>query len=108
MIDPIAFTLGPVSVHWYGLFYGLGLLFIIFMVQRLAPKKRLKLTLDQITDLLFWMFVLGVVMGGRLGYIVIYNLPYYLSHPAKIPAVWEGGMSFHGGLIGAAIVAYVY
>lgn len=108
MIDPIAFSIGPIDVHWYGISYGLSLAMIIGLLIWMNKKQPFFKNSDQILDFAFWTFLLGVVLGGRLGYILFYNLGYYLEHPLKLFAVWEGGMSFHGGLIGAAIVAYFW
>ncbi len=95
--DPIAISLGPVAVRWYGLMYLLA--FILFVVLgRIHARRRPELGWDaqQIDDLLFYG-VLGVILGGRLGYVLFYKPLYYLSHPAEIIAVWQGGMAFHGG-----------
>jgi phosphatidylglycerol:prolipoprotein diacylglycerol transferase len=99
-IDPVAIHLGPFGIHWYGLMYLLGFVTFIWL-----GRKRLR-TLNQpgwddkfLDDLLFYG-VLGVVLGGRLGEVLFYNPGYYFSHPLKILAVWEGGMSFHGGFLG--------
>jgi phosphatidylglycerol:prolipoprotein diacylglycerol transferase len=98
-IDPVAFSIGPLAVRWYGLMYlagfaaawGLGLRRI---KQGLAPITR-----AQFDDLIF-LAVVGVILGGRLGYVLFYKPAYYASHPLEIFAVWQGGMSFHGGLLG--------
>ncbi len=107
MIDPIAFQIGPVAVRWYGLAYAASLLISIGILILLNKKRPVFKNNDQIFDFLFWIFLIGVLLGGRLGYVLFYNLPYYLDYPGKILALWEGGMSFHGGMIGTAIVAYV-
>ena len=98
--DPVAIHLGPFGIHWYGLMYLLGFVTFIWL-----GRKRLR-TLNRpgwdekfLDDLLFYG-VLGVVLGGRLGEVLFYNPGYYFSHPLKIFAVWEGGMSFHGGFLG--------
>jgi len=108
MIDPVAFTIGPLSVRWYGISYGVGLLIGIWILTRLNRKRKVFENNNQIFDFAFWVFMLGVIVGGRLGYVLFYNLPYYLDHPAKILAVWDGGMSFHGGLIASLIVGYAF
>ncbi len=107
MIDPVAFSIGPLEVRWYGLAYAAGLGLCIWILTILNKKRPVFKDNQQIFDFAFWVFLLGVLLGGRLGYVLFYNLPFYLDHPSKIIAVWEGGMSFHGGLIGSAIVAYV-
>lgn len=106
MIDPVAFSIGPLAVRWYGLAYAGGLLLSIWILTVLNKKRKVFKDNNQIFDFLFWIFLLGVLLGGRLGYVIFYNLPYYIGYPSKILAVWEGGMSFHGGMIGSAIVAY--
>lgn len=107
MIDPIAFSVGPLDVRWYGLAYGANLALCIWIIILLNKKKPVFKDSNQIVDFTFWVFLLGVLLGGRLGYVLFYNLPYYLENPGQIIAVWKGGMSFHGGLIGSGIVAYV-
>lgn len=106
MIDPVAFSIGPLAVRWYGISYGVGLFLgiqILFMLNKKRPVFKDK---AQIVDFAFWIFLIGVIGGGRLGYVLFYNLPYYLAHPLKILSVWEGGMSFHGGLIASVAVAW--
>ena len=105
-IDPVFLRLGPLEFRWYGLMYICGFLAAYFIIVAGAKRKGLPLVKDDIADLIFTVAV-GVILGGRLGYILFYNLSFYLSHPAKLFAVWEGGMSFHGGLTGA-IVAGLY
>jgi len=106
-IDPVIFRVGPLSVRWYGMMYLLGFLGAYFVIRRLAPRRGLDLGQDGVSDLLFYG-VLGVILGGRLGYVVFYNLPYFIHHLAKIPAVWEGGMSFHGGLVGLTLAVLFF
>lgn len=107
-INPIALQLGPLSIHWYGLMYMAGFLTFIW----LGRKRLVALDLKQITnktldDLLFYG-VLGVILGGRLGEVLFYNPSYYFSNPLKILAVWEGGMSFHGGFLGVLVAMAVF
>lgn len=108
MIDPIAFHLGPLAVHWYGIAYLVGLATSIFIAIQLNKKRHVFKNKEQIYDLAFWAFLFGVILGGRLGYVLFYNFSYYFTHPAKILVIWEGGMSFHGGLLGMLIVGYFY
>lgn len=108
MINPIAFSIGPIDVHWYGISYGLSLAFVLWMLTWMNKKDPFFKDSNQIFDFAFWTFLLGVVLGGRLGYILFYNLEFYLQNPLNILKVWQGGMSFHGGFIGAAIVAYFF
>ena len=98
--DPIAIHLGPFGIHWYGLMYLLGFVTFIWLGRkRLRTLNRTGWDEKFLDDLLFYG-VLGVVLGGRLGEVLFYNPDYYFSHPLKIFAVWEGGMSFHGGFLG--------
>jgi phosphatidylglycerol:prolipoprotein diacylglycerol transferase len=105
-IDPVFLELGPLQFRWYGLMYLIGLTGAYFLIKKRVATKGLSITRDQIYDMVVWA-ALGVFIGGRLGYTLFYNLPYYLQHPLKFLAVWEGGMSFHGGLIGT-IIALVW
>jgi len=105
-ISPVFLELGPLQFRWYGLMYLIGLASAYFLITHRAESKGLSLTRDQVYDMVVWAAV-GVFIGGRLGYTLFYNLSYYLEHPTKIIAVWEGGMSFHGGLIGT-IVALIW
>lgn len=108
-IDPVALQLGPLAVHWYGLMYLLA--FAMFLaLARLRLKHEPYASLQgpwgwqarDIEDILFYG-VLGVILGGRIGYVLFYKPLYYLLHPFSVFAVWEGGMSFHGGLIGVLV-----
>lgn len=107
-IDPVALSIGPLSVHWYGLMYLIA--FVLFIgLGRLHLKRRPELgwTPPQLDDLLFYG-VIGVVVGGRLGEVLFYQPGYYLSHPLEILAIWKGGMSFHGGFLGVLVAMWVY
>lgn len=101
LIDPIIFAIGPIALRWYGLMYLLG-----FVLARLVGgyfvKKSSLWTMEQFDNLLFSGF-LGVVLGGRIGYVLFYQLEYFMHNPLYIFRVWEGGMSFHGGLIGVIV-----
>ena len=99
-IDPIAFSLGPLKVHWYGIAYALAFVAAWFLGRSRVRAGRLPGVDDNgYGDLMFYC-MLGVVLGGRIGYILFYDLPTYLAHPLQVFKVWEGGMSFHGGLLG--------
>lgn len=106
-IDPVLLRLGPIAIRWYGLMYVFGLIAAFFMIKAGAANRRVALSLDDLHDLVLYAAV-GVILGGRLGYILFYNLPYYLESPAKLLAVWEGGMSFHGGLLGVIVAVGVF
>jgi len=103
--NPIMFQIGGFTAHWYGFMYALG--FIVGYLYLLFSKRG-KALKPQERDALVLYVMLGVVLGGRIGYILIYNLSYYLANPDKLLAVWEGGMSFHGGLLGVAIAVWLY
>ncbi|QWT46821.1 prolipoprotein diacylglyceryl transferase [Azospira inquinata] len=105
--DPVALSLGPLSIRWYGLMYLVA--FIAFYLlgrhrirQGKAASDGTPWSEEELDDLLFWG-VLGVVLGGRLGQVLFYEPAYYFSHPLEIVAVWKGGMSFHGGFLGVLI-----
>ena len=105
-LDPIAISLGPLAIRWYGLAYLAGFIFGAIVVWRTQRHWGLDLVLDDLYSLVTGVAI-GVILGGRLGYVLFYGKGYYLSHPLSILAVNEGGMSFHGGLIGAVIGAYL-
>lgn len=100
--DPVAFTLGPLSVRWYGLMYLVAFVqFILLGRYRIRTRPGL-LTVEQLDDLLFYG-MLGVIIGGRLGQVLFYEPAYFLAHPLEVVAVWKGGMSFHGGFLGVLL-----
>ncbi|MCK9510084.1 MAG: prolipoprotein diacylglyceryl transferase [Pigmentiphaga sp.] len=105
--DPVALQLGPVAIHWYGLMYLLAFVLAWLVGRRLIARGVTRLTRRDLEDVLFYG-ILGVVLGGRLGYVLFYKPAYYLGHPLEIFAVWEGGMSFHGGLIGVIVVLLLF
>jgi phosphatidylglycerol:prolipoprotein diacylglycerol transferase len=112
-IDPVALRLGPIAVKWYGLAYMAGLLLGWLYVKhllrqtRLWPNDKAPFTPDRADDLLLFMTV-GVLVGGRLGNVLFYEPAYYFNNPLEIPAVWKGGMAFHGGLIGSIIAIVLF
>jgi len=100
--DPVAFSLGPLAVRWYGLMYLIAFVqFILLGRYRIRTRPGL-LTVEQLDDLLFYG-MLGVILGGRLGQVLFYEPGYYLAHPLEILAVWKGGMAFHGGFLGVLV-----
>lgn len=105
--DPVAIQLGPVAVHWYGLMYLFGFAMVWILGRYRIKRGYTSLTTRNLEDLIFYS-VLGVIAGGRLGYIVFYKPAEYLAHPLKIFYLWEGGMAFHGGLIGVIVALYVF
>ncbi|MEE9375808.1 MAG: prolipoprotein diacylglyceryl transferase [Rhizobiaceae bacterium] len=112
-IDPVIFSIGPLSVHWYGAMYVLGIMLGWFFAKKVANNPKLwpatgsPIRTIDLDDFLTWA-VVGIIAGGRLGYVLFYNLSYYLSNPLQIPAVWDGGMSFHGGAIGSIIAMVLF
>ena len=106
-IDPIFFEIGPLAFRWYGLMYLLGLGAAYLLIKSRASGKNLSLSNEQLSDLIVFA-AFGVFLGGRLGYVLFYNLPFYLENPLKVFAVWEGGMSFHGGLLGTCVALWIF
>lgn len=106
-IDPVIVQIGPLAIRWYGLMYLLGFGAAYALIRHLARLRNLPLDKDGVSDLLFYG-VLGVVLGGRLGYVLFYNPAQYLERPMEIFAVWQGGMSFHGGLLGVIGAALLF
>ncbi|MEZ0232355.1 MAG: prolipoprotein diacylglyceryl transferase [Methylophilaceae bacterium] len=99
-IDPVAIHIGPFGIHWYGLMYLIGFMSLLLLGKlRIRNTPALGWKESDIDDLLFYG-ALGVILGGRLGYVVFYQPAYYLSHPLEILFLWQGGMSFHGGFLG--------
>lgn len=97
--DPVLVSLGPLSIRWYGLMYLFGFLFATWLANRRTEKPGSDWTSEQVSDLLFVGFI-GVVVGGRIGYVLFYGFEYFLADPLYLFKVWTGGMSFHGGLLG--------
>lgn len=106
-INPIAFSLGPVHVHWYGLMYLVGFMSAWLLAYWRTKHYQLDWNADQISDLIFYS-ALGVILGGRVGYMLFYDTHELLTHPWALVKIWEGGMSFHGGLIGVIIALWVF
>lgn len=105
--DPVLIELGPFVIRWYALAYIAGLLGGWQLLKRLVQRPGWTLTAEHIDDLLFYA-TLGVILGGRLGFVLFYHPVYYLTHPLQILFVWQGGMSFHGGLIGVITAAWIF
>jgi phosphatidylglycerol---prolipoprotein diacylglyceryl transferase len=110
-IDPIALHLGPVQIHWYGIMYVIGFAAAWWLARRQAARRGSTWNAEQVDDLIFWAMV-GVILGGRIGYVLLYVLPYQREllqadwlYPIKI---WQGGMSFHGALLGVILMLLLY
>ncbi len=105
--DPVAVELGPLVIRWYALAYIVGLLLGWRLARRLVTRPGWNLTPEGVDDLLFYV-TLGVILGGRLGYVLFYQPGYYAANPLEILYVWRGGMSFHGGLVGVLVAALYF
>jgi len=106
-LNPIFFELGPIRLSWYGLMYVLGFLASYLLVRHQINKKDFGITKSEVEDLYFYL-ILALIIGARLGYVLFYDLKTYLDKPFEILAVWHGGMSFHGGLIGLLLAAFLF
>jgi len=106
-IDPVAVALGPVRIHWYGIMYLLGFMAAWMLGTYRAGKKGSLLTKEQVSDLIFYG-AMGVVLGGRFGYVMFYNFDAFLRDPLWLFAIWKGGMSFHGGLLGVTLALFLF
>jgi len=106
-INPTIIDLGPLEIRWYGLFYIFGFAAAYYMIPWLAKKRGIRLSKEQVMDFLTYA-AFGVILGGRLGYVIFYDFLYYLARPLEIFAIWQGGMSFHGGLIGVSIAGLLF
>jgi len=106
-IDPVAISIGPLAIHWYGLTYLFGFVVGLLLARYRASKPDSGWKVDELGDVLFYI-ALGVILGGRLGSVLFYNTEAFLANPIILLKIWEGGMSFHGGLIGVLIAFYLY
>ncbi len=108
-IDPVALAIGPVQIRWYAIAYITGILLGWFYIKKILGRygEEARPNKSDIDDFMNWAIV-GIILGGRLGYIIFYNLSYYLSNPLKVFHVWEGGMSFHGGFLGVAVAIIMF
>ncbi len=107
MIDPVLVELGPFAIRWYALAYIAGIVLGWMLARRLVALAPAIATRDQLDDAVTWI-TLGVILGGRLGYVLFYRPGYYLFHPWEIVAVWQGGMSFHGGMLGVVLALWLF
>jgi len=111
-IDPIAFSVGPVDVHWYGIAYVVGIMLGWFYARRLIETPRLwageaPMSRVQLDDFLVWAAV-GIILGGRIGYILFYDFPNVAAEPLRAIQIWNGGMSFHGGFAGTTLAMLLF
>ncbi len=106
-IDPIIFSIGPIALRWYGTMYLIGFIAAMFIANRAADKSNGVWTREQVSDLLFYGF-LGVILGGRFGYVFFYQFDYFLTDPLYLFQIWQGGMSFHGGLLGVTLAVFIF
>ncbi|WP_417661508.1 prolipoprotein diacylglyceryl transferase [Pseudomonas sp.] len=104
-IDPVAISLGPLQIHWYGLMYLIGIGGAWLLASRRLHSFAPTWTKEKLSDLVFWC-AMGVIIGGRLGYVLFYDLSAYIANPLLILEVWKGGMSFHGGFIGVMLASW--
>lgn len=105
LIDPVALDLGIIQIHWYGLMYVFGFLGGYWLASRRIARGRFPLTRDQLSDFIGWV-ALGVIVGGRVGYMVFYQPAKLVENPLSLVYVWEGGMAFHGGLLGVIALTW--
>jgi phosphatidylglycerol:prolipoprotein diacylglycerol transferase len=106
-IDPIAISLGPIQIHWYGIMYLIGFASAWFMARKRAAIDHSSWNNEQVSDLIFYG-AMGVVIGGRVGYMLFYNFSSLIENPLSLFMVWQGGMSFHGGFLGVIAAVYLF
>ena len=106
-IDPVLMSFGSISIHWYGIMYVVSFLIIDYMLKQDVKKGNISFSIEIVEHLLVFCLV-TLLIGGRLGYVLFYDLSFYMANPVKIFFLWEGGMSFHGGLIGAIFGFYYF
>lgn len=110
-INPIAFSVGPINIYWYGLAYMAGMVLGLFYALKIVETKKencnLLITKKNIDEIFIWI-VFGIIFGARFGYVIFYNFDFYFNNPLLILSLWEGGMSFHGGALGVIIAIISY
>jgi len=106
-IDPVAIEIGPLQIHWYGIMYLIGFAAAWWLGRRRARQPQSQWNIGLVDDLIFYS-ALGVILGGRIGYVIFYNLSAFLDNPLILFKVWEGGMSFHGGLLGVLAALWLF
>lgn len=107
--SPVIINIGPLIIRWYSLAYILGIFFGLYYGKYLLKSFYNKFNISEknLDDYIIWAIV-GIIIGGRLGYVLFYNLKYYIEHPVEIIMIWNGGMSFHGGLLGIIVTSYIF
>ena len=106
-IDPIALELGPIEIRWYGIAYAVGILAAWYLGQLRAAKGNAPISTPQVTDLVLYVAI-AAILGGRIGFVLFYHFSHFLSDPLSIFKIWEGGMSFHGGVLGLIFGVWIY
>ena len=106
-ISPTIFSIGSLEIRWYGMLYIVSFIIGYIFLRKTLPLRNVSLKKDQYENLLF-NIMLGVIIGGRAGFVLFYNIGYYFSNPLHIFAVWQGGMSFHGGALGAVVAVLLF
>ncbi|MEM3122196.1 MAG: prolipoprotein diacylglyceryl transferase [Candidatus Pacearchaeota archaeon] len=106
-LNPIALDLGFFQIRWYSLMYVLGFIIAYYMISWLAKEKHIEVSKDDVADMLLYLAI-GMILGARLFYVIFYNFSYYFTNLLEIPAVWHGGLSFHGGFLGATLGVYYW
>lgn len=106
-IDPVFLRLGPIQLHWYGLMYLIAFVVGYFVMKAQVVARKLPLSTDDVADFVLYLCA-GVLLGGRIGYILFYNPVLYFTHPMELVAIWHGGMSFHGGMLGTIVGGWLY
>jgi len=107
-LNPVAFSIGPLAVRWYGIVYALGFLLGYWVLRQAAKRKLIERLTVRLAEDYILLLMLGSIIVARFTYVIVYNPLYYLQNPLEIPAVWHGGLSIHGGLLGAVIVTFYF
>ena len=106
-INPIAFSLGPFDIRWYSLSYIFGILISWLIINKFLIKHKNDIDSNTVNNLINYL-IIGIILGGRIGYVLFYNFEFYINNPLEIIKIWNGGMSFHGGLLGIIISTYIF
>ncbi len=106
-LNPVILDIGPLEIRWYGVMWALAFLFVYWYVRRSARQKLIRLSDDDVDWLMVWLLA-GIIIGARIFEVFVYDWAYYAANPSEIIAIWHGGLSFHGGLIGGLIAGYLF